>query len=137
MASDCFGGAAEPETTGRGEVVLVVEYEPVLRMLTTEILGDLGYTARGVGKRGGLETLNADGRIDLLITDVGLPGVVNGRQLVEAARAVHPGLKALFITGYADTAFKDEGLLGSDIAVLTKPFSMDAFAARVDRLLGS
>ncbi|KTS78407.1 hypothetical protein NS274_06780 [Pseudomonas oryzihabitans] len=84
-----------------------------------------------------MEILNADGRIDLLITDVSLPGVINGRQLVETAWAVRPGLKALFITGYADTAFKDEGLLGSDIAVLTTPFSMDAFAARVDRLLDS
>ncbi|WP_260983898.1 PAS domain-containing hybrid sensor histidine kinase/response regulator [Pseudomonas oryzihabitans] len=138
-AGDCLGEiAAEPETKGRGEVVLVVEDEPVLRMLATEILGDLGYTTlEASGSAGGLEILNADGRIDLLITDVGLPGLMNGRQLAEAARAVRPALKVLFITGYADAAFQDEGQLGSDMELLSKPFSVDAFAARVDRLLGN
>ncbi len=138
-ASDCLGEtAAEPEKKGRGEVVLVVEDEPVLRMLATEILGDLGYTTlEASGSAGGLEILNADGRIDLLITDVGLPGLMNGRQLAETARAVRPALKVLFVTGYADTAFQDEGQLGSGMEVLAKPFSVEAFAARVDRLLGN
>jgi len=136
--SDCLGETADLETKGRGEVVLVVEDEPVLRMLATEILGDLGYTTlEASGSAGGLEILNADGRIDLLITDVGLPGLMNGRQLAEAARAVRPALKVLFITGYADSAFQDEGQLGSDMELLSKPFSVDAFAARVDRLLGN
>lgn len=138
-ASDCLGETAvEPEKKGRGEVVLVVEDEPVLRMLATEILGDLGYTTlEASGSAGGLEILNADGRIDLLITDVGLPGLMNGRQLAETARAVRPALKVLFVTGYADTAFQDEGQLGSGMEVLAKPFSVEAFAARVDRLLGN
>lgn len=136
-ASDCFDEAAEPETNGRGEVVLVVEDEPVLQMLTTEILGDLGYTTlEASGSAGGLEILNADGRIDLLIMDVGLPGLMNGRQLAEAARKVRPEPKVLFVTGFADTASQDEGQLRTDIEVLTKPYSVDAFAARVDRLLG-
>ena len=80
--------------------------------------------------------MNADGRIDLLIMDVGLPGLMNGRQLAEAARKVRPEPKVLFVTGFADTASQDEGQLRTDIEVLTKPYSVDAFAARVDRLLG-
>ena len=137
-ASDCINEATKPETKGRGEVVLVVEDEPVLRMLATEILADLGYTAlEASGSAGGLEILNAHGRIDLLVTDVGLPGLMNGRQLAAAARAVRPGLRVLFVTGYADTAFQDEGQLGSDMEVLAKPYSVEAFAARVDRLLGN
>jgi len=138
LASDCIGVEAKPETKGSGKVVLVVEDEPVLRMLATEILGDLGYTTlEASGSAGGLQILNAHGRIDLLITDVGLPGLMNGRQLAEAARAVRPRLKVLFVTGYADTAFQDEGQLESDMEVLAKPYSVDAFAARVDRLLGN
>ncbi|MGP0147997.1 PAS domain S-box protein [Pseudomonas oryzihabitans] len=130
--------AVKSETSGRGEVVLVVEDEPVLRMLVTEILGDLGYTTlEAAGSTGGLEILNAHGRIDLLITDVGLPGRMNGRQLADAAMAVRPGLSVLFITGYADAAFQDSEQLGSDMEVLAKPFSMDAFTARVERLLGN
>ncbi|HJE69620.1 MULTISPECIES: ATP-binding protein [Pseudomonas] len=137
-SGDCPGEtAAEPETKGRGEVVLVVEDEPVLQMLTTEILGDLGYTTlEASGSAGGLEILNSDGRIDLLIMDVGLPGLMNGRQLAKAAREVRPEPKVFFVTGFADTASQDEGQLRTDIEVLTKPYSVDAFAARVDRLLG-
>ena len=100
-------------------------------------LAYLGYTTlEASGSAGGLEILNVDGRIDLLIADVGLPGLMNGRQLAKAARLVRPALKVLFVTGYADTAFQ-EGPLEADMEVLAKPFSVDAFAARVDRLLGS
>ncbi|GAC1038693.1 hypothetical protein thsps117_34510 [Pseudomonas sp. No.117] len=134
---ECRGEAGQPETKGHGEVVLVVEDEPVLRMLVTDMLEDLGYTTLEASESsGGLEILAADVRVDLLITDVGLPGLMNGRQLADAGREIRPGLKVLFITGYADNAFQDEGL-GTDREVLAKPFSVDAFAARVDKLLGN
>ncbi|WP_145012828.1 PAS domain S-box protein [Pseudomonas oryzihabitans] len=138
LASDCISEASTAEMKGRGEVVLVVEDEPVLRMLATEMLGDMGYTTLEASESsGGLEILESDVRIDLLITDVGLPGRMNGRQLAAIGREARPGLKVLFITGYADSAFQDEGQLAADMEVLAKPFSVDAFAARIDKLLGN
>lgn len=137
LESDCISEAGVTEMNGRGEVVLVVEDEPVLRMLATEMLGDMGYTTlEASDSSGGLEILASDVRIDLLITDVGLPGRMNGRQMASIGREARPGLKVLFITGYADSAFQDEGQLGKDMEVLAKPFSVDAFAARIDKLLG-
>lgn len=136
LASDYLNVVAKPATKGQGEVILIVEDEPVLRMLATEMLSDLGYTTlEAAGSAGGLEILNAHGRIDLLITDVGLPGLMNGRQLAQAARVVRPGLRVLFVTGYADTAFQDEGPLEANMEILAKPYSADAFTARVARLL--
>jgi CheY-like chemotaxis protein len=84
----------------------------------------------------GLKVLLSDVRIDLLITDVGLPGGVNGRQMADAARANRPDLKVLFITGYAENAVIGHGHLEPGIHVLTKPFAMDRFAERVRSIIG-
>ena len=73
----------------------------------------------------GLRVLQSDARIDLLITDVGLPGGINGRQLADAARTTRPDLKVLFITGYAENAIIGNGQLAPGMRVLTKPFVMD------------
>jgi PAS domain S-box-containing protein len=117
---------------GAGETVLVVDDEPSVRMLVTEVLDELGYSvieaADGVS---GLKVLRSDVRIDLLITDVGLPGGVNGRQMADAAREKRPGLKVLFITGYAENAAIGNGYLEPGMHVLTKPFAMDKLAARI------
>lgn len=138
LASDCISEAPSEEMKGCGEVVLIVEDEPVLRMLATEMLGDMGYTTLQASESsGGLEILASDVRIDLLITDVGLPGRMNGRQMAAIARETRPELKVLLITGYADSAFQNEGQLREDMEVLAKPFSVDAFAARIDKLLGN
>lgn len=120
-----------------GEAVLVVDDEPTVRMLVTEVLEDLGYTAIEVAEgAAGLEVLQSDVRIDLLVTDVGLSGGMNGRQLADAARLTRPGLKVLFITGYAENAVLSHGHLGPGMHVLTKPFAMDALAARIRELIG-
>ena len=74
-------------------------------------------------------------RIDLLVTDVGLPGGMNGRQLADAARHRRPGLKVLFITGYAEIAAVGNGLLDQGMQVMTKPFRMDALATRVRSMI--
>ncbi|AWI91465.1 hybrid sensor histidine kinase/response regulator [Methylobacterium sp. DM1] len=115
-----------------GETVLVVDDEPSVRMLVTDVLGELGYTAvEAADGAGGLRVLQSDARVDLLITDVGLPGGLNGRQLADAARVTRPDLRVLFITGFAENALLSGGQLEPGMAVLTKPFAVDALATRV------
>ncbi len=126
--------AAAPR--GEGETVLVVDDEPTVRMLVTEVLSDLGYNAlEAEDGAAGLRMLNSAARIDLLVTDVGLPGGLNGRQVADAARALRPGLKVLFITGYAENAVLSHGHLDPGMHVLTKPFAMDALASRIRDLI--
>ena len=74
-------------------------------------------------------------RLDLLVTDVGLPGGMNGRQVADAGRAVRPDLKVLFITGYAENAVVGNGHLDPGMHVLTKPFAMEALASRIKQLI--
>ncbi len=119
-----------------GETVLVVDDEPTVRMLVAEVLTDLGYTAiEAVDGAAGLKIINSDLRIDLLVTDVGLPGGLNGRQVADAARSVRPDLKVLFITGYAENAVLSHGHLAPGMHVLTKPFGMDVLATRIRSLI--
>jgi hypothetical protein len=118
-----------------GETVLVVDDEPTVRMMVTDVLGDLGYIAvEAADGAGGLKVLQSNARIDLLITDVGLPGGLNGRQMADAARVARPGLKVLFITGFAENALLAGGNLEPGMSVLTKPFAIDALAARIREL---
>ena len=122
----------------QGETVLVVDDEPTVRMLVTEVLEDLGYTAVEAGDgAAGLQILRSGVRIDLLITDVGLPGGMNGRQVADAGRAVRPGLKVLFITGYAENAVVGNGRLDPGMHVLTKPFAMEALASRIRDIINA
>jgi len=121
---------------GSGETVLVVDDEPTVRMLIVDVLEDLGYTALEAGEgTSALGTLRSDARIDLLITDVGLPGGMNGRQLADAAREHRPDLKVLFITGYAENAVLGHGHLDPGMHVLTKPFALEALATRIRDLI--
>jgi signal transduction histidine kinase/CheY-like chemotaxis protein len=121
---------------GRGECVLLVDDEPTVRMLVTDVLEELGYQAIEAGDgAGGLEILRSDVRIDLLITDVGLPGGLNGRQLADAGRVIRPGLKVLFITGYAENAVVGNGHLEPGMHVLSKPFSMEGLAVLIRQLI--
>ena len=125
-----------PPRADRGETVLVVDDEPTVRMLVTEVLEDLSYTAvEAADGAAALRVLQSDTRIDLLITDVGLPGGMNGRQLADAGRAQRPGLKVLFITGYAENAAVGNGHLEPGMHVLTKPFAMEALASRIRNIL--
>ena len=126
--------AAAPRAE-QGETVLVVDDEPTVRMLVTEVLEDLGYTAiEAADGAAGLQVLQSGARVDLLITDVGLPGM-NGRQVADAGRAVRPGLKVLFITGYAENAVLSHGHLAPGMHVMTKPFAMEALAKRIKNLI--
>ncbi len=127
---------AEAPRARQGETVLVVDDEPTVRMLVTEVLEDLGYTAiEAADGAAGLKVLQSDVRIDLLVTDVGLPGGMNGRQVADAARGARPKLKVLFITGYAENAVLSHGHLDAGMHVLTKPFAMEALASRIKNLI--
>jgi len=123
-------------STESGETILVVDDEPTVRMLLTDVLGDLGYTVLEAGDSlSGLQLLRSDLHIDLLVTDVGLPGGMNGRQLADAGRELRPGMRTLFITGYAESAALADNDLGPGMQVLTKPFAVDALAMRVKELM--
>ena len=119
-----------------GETVLVVEDEPTVRALIVEVLGMLGYAAlEAEDGPGGLDILQSRQQIDLLITDIGLPGL-NGRQIADAARLLRPALKILFMTGYAESAVMGGGGLEPGMELMAKPFTMDVLAARVRGIIG-
>jgi PAS domain S-box-containing protein len=115
-----------------GERVLVVDDEASVRLLIVETLEDLGYTAmEAADGTTALRILQTDVRIDLLVTDVGLPGL-NGRQLADAARVARPDLRVLFVTGYAhNAAIGDGGVLEAGMQIITKPFTLDALAGKI------
>jgi len=120
------------EPSGDGEVVLVIDDEPTIRMLIAELLAESGYTViEAPDGPAGLSVLESNARIDLLITDVGLPGGLNGRQVADAARVTRPDLRVLFITGYAENAVVGNGQLDKGMFVLSKPFQMDVLARRI------
>ncbi len=120
----------------QGETVLIVDDEPTVRMLIADILDDLGYVSiEAADSAAGLKVLQSDVRIDLLVSDVGLPGGMNGRQMADAARVARPDLKILFITGYAENALLGKGKLAPGMAVLTKPFAVEDMAARIRSMI--
>jgi CheY-like chemotaxis protein len=118
--------------------VLIVDDEPTVRMLVADVLEEFGYTAiEATDGAAGLRIMQSDVRIDLLVTDVGLPGGMNGRQMADAARVTRPELKVLFITGYAENAVISHGHLDPGMHLLTKPFTMDRLASRIRDLIGA
>jgi CheY-like chemotaxis protein len=130
---------ATPVDAGRaldGQTVLVVDDEPSVRMLVVEVLEDLGYTAlQAQDSVAGLKILQSGARIDLLVTDVGLPGGMNGRQMADAARARRPDLKVLFITGYAEHGVLGSGQLEAGMHVLIKPFPVERLGTVIKELI--
>ncbi len=120
----------------RGQTVLVVDDEATIRHLIDEVLEEQGYTVIGAADgAAGLKVLQSSARIDLLITDVGLPNGMNGRQVADAARSLRPGLKILFITGYAENAAVGNGHLDPGMELLTKPFTLDALESKIADML--
>jgi CheY-like chemotaxis protein len=121
---------------GDGQTVLVVDDEPSVRMLVRETLDQLGYKVlEAETGSSGLQTMESSRRLDLLVTDVGLPGGMNGRQLADAALVHRPDLKILFITGYADSAIINDSNLSPGMHILTKPFSMESLGEKVSEII--
>ncbi|RZI54670.1 MAG: PAS domain S-box protein, partial [Pseudomonas sp.] len=120
---------------GQGETVLFVEDEPGVRAVLGEILSELGYaTHEAIDASSALAIEQTLGHLDLLVTDVGLPGT-NGRQLAEMMRERRPDLKVLFVTGYANKASVKDEFLGRGMDMLAKPFTIDALAHKVQSML--
>ncbi len=121
---------------GSGGTVLVIDDEPIVRALIVEVLVERGFSALEAEDGAmGLRILQSNERIDLLITDVGLPGGMNGRQVADAARTTRPDLKVLFVTGYAENAVVDNGHLEAGVAVVTKPFVMAELSNKVREMI--
>ena len=133
---DALVPAELPMAASSGRSVLVVDDETTVRALIVEVLSDSGYSiAEAADGAAGLRILESNAAVDLLITDVGLPGGLNGRQVADAARALRPHLKVLFITGYAENAALNHGHIEHGMEVLTKPFPIADLLRRVDHML--
>jgi signal transduction histidine kinase len=118
-----------------GECVLIVEDDPAVRVLVSQVLSELGYAFVEAGDAdNALPIIESSQRIDLMISDVGLPGM-NGRQLAEIGRQIRPDLKVLFITGYAEHAAVRGGFLDPGMQLITKPFTFDLLTAKVREMI--
>jgi PAS domain S-box-containing protein len=118
------------------QAVLVVDDAPTVRMMVCDLLSGAGYSVlEAVDGPSAMKVINSDAKIDLLITDVGLPGGMNGRQVADAARIVRCNLSIIFITGYAEQTIVSGNNLGKGMSVLTKPFSLEALQERVEACL--
>jgi len=118
-----------------GETVLIVEDDPAVRVLVSAVLKELGYGfVEAVDANSAVPIIESEQRIDLMISDVGLPGM-NGRQLAEIGRQIRPQLKVLFITGYAEHAAVRGGFLDPGMQLITKPFTFDLLTAKVREMI--
>jgi len=123
---------------GEGQLILVVEDDEQVRLLVNFLLEELGYVVvTACDANDAMTQLASLGHVDLLVTDVGLPGM-NGRQLAELFRQRHPATPVLFMTGYAENAAVKSEFLGPNMAMIAKPFALDAFSQAVmDALVGA
>lgn len=119
------------------DTILVVDDEPLVRMVAVDMLEELGYVVLEAGDGpSALKILEARPEISLLVTDVGLPNGMNGRQLADVVRGKRPDLNVLFVTGYAENAVLNHGHLERGMQVVTKPFTAETLARRVKDLIG-
>ena len=126
--------------TGRqpNEVILLVEDDVEVNRFASEILTDLGYQVHSAADgAGALKLLEEIGKIDLLFTDVVLPGGMNGRELARKVQRVRPTLKVLYATGYTRNAIIHQGRLDPDVELLTKPFTYEVLARKIRQVLDS
>jgi len=134
MAS-AIAAAAQPPRVLQGGTVLLAEDDPAVREVTAEVLKEMGYDViEATDGASALRQLTALPRIDLLVCDLALPGGVNGRRVAETGRALRPGMKVLFITGYGESA-EGANVPASDAPVLLKPFMLDDLSSQVHALM--
>jgi PAS domain S-box-containing protein len=134
-AAEGVFAAPDPLPQAHGETVLVVEDDPAVRLLILELLDELGYrTLEATDSRSAIPVLESSARIDLVISDVGLPGM-DGRQLADIARKVRPRIKILLVTGYAPDASLQSSFLGAGMQMMLKPFAVDILANKIREML--
>ncbi|KUM43443.1 hybrid sensor histidine kinase/response regulator [Pseudomonas sp. EpS/L25] len=122
-------------TQGDGETILLVEDDDAVRLVNQEALEALGYRVWSAAEgKAALRLLEQIPELNLLVTDVGLPGL-NGRQLAEVIQQRRPRLPVLFLTGYAEGALSRTAFLGGNMELMTKPFTLDQLAAQVAAML--
>ncbi|MDP6342946.1 MAG: PAS domain S-box protein [Alphaproteobacteria bacterium] len=127
---------ATPDRTGTGETILLVEDDPDVREMVATVLGRRGYLVLEASDgRAGLERLSDHRKIDLLLTDVMLPGGIGGRELANRARTRDPGLKVLFMSGYDREVIVEQGRMNPDGRLLAKPFTPSDLGHRVRAVL--
>ncbi len=137
-AVEGFDRAASGRGSVGAETILVVEDEDALRLYTVEMLGELGYSVLAASNgAAALEIIGRRDDIDLLFTDIVMPGGMNGRQLANQALLLRPDLKVLFTTGYTANAIVHHGRVDPDVELITKPFGYEALAAKIRALLDS
>jgi PAS domain S-box-containing protein len=125
-----------PVPRGHGETILVVEDEPGVRRLATDMLLELGYGVLDASDgTTALRIIDAHREIELLFTDIGLPGGMNGRQLADEVLRRRPGLKVLFTSGYARNAIVHHGRLDPGVQLIVKPFTFAGLAAKMRHVL--
>jgi CheY-like chemotaxis protein len=135
-AADRKSARAPAAAKGRG-TVLVVEDEPVVRMLIGDHLREAGYEVTEVdGAAAALPILTDARPLDLLLTDVGLPGM-SGRELAREARRLRPDLKIIFATGYAEGVVKRADLVGERMDLVAKPFDLEELSEKIRGLIAS
>jgi signal transduction histidine kinase/ActR/RegA family two-component response regulator len=128
--------AATVQQRGKGETILIVEDDEEVRRSSVEALREMGYDVLEAGDAmDGVRLIVDQGGIDLLFTDVGLPGGVNGRALADAARSAQPGVRVLFTTGYTRNAILHNGMLDHGVHFIAKPFTLAALALKIREVL--
>ena len=126
----------EAPVAGSGETVLVVEDDDGVRAAVCDLLGELGYSVlRAEGTEQALAVLNSDAKIDLLFTDVVMPGPVRTRDLARIAKETRPDIKVLFTSGYTQNAIVHNGRLDEGIELLSKPYRKDDLARKLRAML--
>jgi len=135
METGAMPTASTTAETG-GVTILVVEDDDAVRRHAFEVLGELGYRVLEAGEaETALRLIDDERAIALLFTDIGLPGELNGRNLADEAKRRRPGLKVLFTSGYTRNAIIHNGVLDPGVDLIVKPFTVDALAAKIARVL--
>ena len=125
---------ATPRAQGE-EIILVVEDEERVRHISVDTLRELGYTVvQASDAAQALSVLTMQPRVDLLFTDIVMPGM-NGRLLAEQAADAWPGIKILYTTGYTRNAIVHNGVLDANVALISKPFTVEQLAVKVRQVL--
>ena len=135
MAEESSRSASDCQSLG-AETILVVEDDEALRLYTVEILSDLGYNVLAAANAAAaLEIIGRGPDIDLLFTDIVMPGGMNGRQLGDEAIRQKPNLKVLFTTGYTANAIVHHGRLDPDVELISKPFTYESLGRKIRTIL--